>query len=372
MERLDNIANIFAGNAWKAAQFKDDGKFPVIRIQNIGDNKRDEYVYWSGDYDEAFVVKKGDLLLSLSGSIKLDFWDGPNGLLNQRIVKIIPKENIDTKWLYYQLKNYVKKIELLGNHALVNNVSLTDLRELQLNVPSHEVQIQIANILSEAESLISQRKESLSLLDELLKSTFLEMFPNKAGTKTPLSNLVDIQSGQVDPRVPPYNKMVHVGGANIEPGSGKLLNLKLAHEESLISGKYLFDNNTVLYSKIRPYLNKVAIPNFKGLCSADIYPLTPKKSIHKHFLRYTLMSEDFLSYAEKHSDRTNIPKVNRDSLLKYEVSLPSIELQNKFAKTVEKVEVLKDNYQASLKELENLYGALSKRAFGDRSTNPSN
>ena len=46
-------------------------------------------------------------------------------------------------------------------------------------------------------------------------------------------------------------------------------------EEGLISGKFLFDESMVLYSKIRPYLMKVARPDFNGLCSADMYPLTP-------------------------------------------------------------------------------------------------
>ena len=64
-----------------------------------------------------------------------------------------------------------------------------------------------------------------------------------------------------------------------------LINLKTAKEEKLISGKFLFDTTMILYSKIRPYLMKVARPDFSGLCSADIYPLKPKDKI---------MTRDFL------------------------------------------------------------------------------
>lgn len=173
---LDNIVTLFSGNAWKSASFKQIGKMPIIRIQNIGENKSKEFIYWDEEYNDNFIVNKGDLLLSLSGSIKLDFWDGEPALLNQRIVKIIPQKGIDTHWLFFQLKNYIRKITNMGNHALVNNVSLTDLKKLTLKVPEYENQLYIANLLSKAENLISQRKESIRLLDEFLKSTFLEMF----------------------------------------------------------------------------------------------------------------------------------------------------------------------------------------------------
>ena len=48
------------------------------------------------------------------------------------------------------------------------------------------------------------------------------------------------------------------------------------HEDGVISGKYLFTDKHIIYSKIRPNLNKVALPDFDGLCSADAYPILPK------------------------------------------------------------------------------------------------
>ena len=66
--------------------------------------------------------------------------------------------------------------------------------------------------------------------------------------------------------------MLHVGGDNIESGTGKLLDLTPAREQRLISGKYLFDQTTILYSKIRPALNKVVAPDFKGICQRRHLP----------------------------------------------------------------------------------------------------
>src|SRR5690554_5775586 len=176
MKKLSEIATIFSGNAWKAGSFRTNGKLPIIRIQNIGKNKSNDFVYWDEDYKDSLIVNKGEILLSLSGSIKLDIWDGPPALLNQRIVKITPNAEINSKWLFYQLSKYVRKIELMGRNAVVNNVSLPDLKKISFNVPPLSDQLHIANLLSKAENLIVQRKESIRLLDEFLKSTFLEMF----------------------------------------------------------------------------------------------------------------------------------------------------------------------------------------------------
>ena len=70
-----------------------------------------------------------------------------------------------------------------------------------------------------------------------------------------------------------YGDLLHVGISNIEKKTGKIKSCLTAKDEGLNSGKYLFDERHVIYSKIRPNLNKVALPNFSGLCSADSYPL---------------------------------------------------------------------------------------------------
>lgn len=136
--------------------------------------------------------------------------------------------------------------------------------------------------------------------------------------------------------------------------------MKTSKEENLISAKFLFDEEMVLYSKIRPYLVKVARPNFKGLCSADIYPLLPEKEkIIKDFLYYILSSDEFTDYAIKGSGRVGMPKVNREHLFEFEVPLPSIDIQKQIVEKIEAERILVE----SAKKLIEIYEQKTKETI---------
>jgi type I restriction enzyme S subunit len=186
-----------------------------------------------------------------------------------------------------------------------------------------------------------------------------------------LGEVIDVASGQVDPREQPYCDLPHVGGDNIESGGGRLSDLRTARELNLISGKYEFGPNDVLYSKIRPALNKVALPEFVGICSADIYPLRPHtEHLERRYLAYLLRQDDFLAYAESHSSRTNIPKINRDALLAYEVQLPSLAEQRRIADVLDKADAIRRKRREATALTEELLRSAFLEVFGDPMINP--
>ena len=96
-----------------------------------------------------------------------------------------------------------------------------------------------------------------------------------------------------------YSDYPHIGIDSIEKGTGELKGFKTVSEDNVISGKYLFSPNHIIYSKIRPNLNKVALPCFYGLCSADAYPILPNsENCNRIFLAYVMRSNYFLEYPE--------------------------------------------------------------------------
>jgi type I restriction enzyme M protein len=148
------------------------------------------------------------------------------------------------------------------------------------------------------------------------------------GVEKRLGELCEITSTLIDPRHDEFLDLIHVGAGNIESQTGKLIDLKTAREEGLISGKFLFDETMVLYSKIRPYLMKVTRPDFQGLCSADIYPLAPlPNEITRDYLFYLLLSKNFTDYAIQGSARAGMPKVNREHLFEFRTRVPPIKKQ---------------------------------------------
>jgi type I restriction enzyme S subunit len=182
------------------------------------------------------------------------------------------------------------------------------------------------------------------------------------------THVCDINSKLIDPRDDQFLDLPHVGAGNIESKTGALVDVMTAREEQLISGKFLFDETTVLYSKIRPYLVKVVRPDFFGLCSADIYPLAPKQGlIDREFLYYLLLSPTFTAYAIEGSARAGMPKVNREHLFAFQFALPPVDQQARIAANLDALSAEIRRFESiasgKLAALDELKQALLHQAF---------
>jgi type I restriction enzyme, S subunit len=293
---------------------------------------------------------------------------------NQGCKGLVPSPEIDTKFAYYFLLANVPLLESLGTGATFKELSSGKLKEVLFHFPPLPKQRRIVAILDEALEAIATAKanteKSLRNAREMSDS-FMQSLIAGAGpewSERALEDVCEIASKLVDPRVPEYLDLLHIGAGNIESKSGAIVNVKTAREERLISGKFLFDENTVLYSKIRPYLMKVVRPSFSGLCSADIYPLVPKLGrIDRDFLYYLLLTPSFTGYAIKGSARAGMPKVNRDHLFAYRSWMPPVDEQARLAKRVDAVaretERLAEICKSKLTALDELKKSFLYQAF---------
>ena len=180
--------------------------------------------------------------------------------------------------------------------------------------------------------------------------------------KVKLGDIVTLDAPMVDPKEEKYIDLIHIGPDRIEKKTGLLLPALTARDENLISKKFLFDENYVLYSKIRPYLKKCAIPDFSGLCSADMYPIKPIKSkTNREFLWQLLLSDSFTKYTKTLPDRANIPKLNRKELLNFEISLPPFSMQENYRAIVQKINNTKSIMR--MQSSDNLLNRLTGKLF---------
>ena len=352
-KKLGEVATYINGYAFKPDQWKESGT-PIIRIQNLN-NPNAPYNYFDGEVPEKVKIQNGDLLISWSASLGAYIWNGGKAFLNQHIFKVaFNKTDIDKFFLKYAVTSKLAAMAEQVHGATMKHIVKKDFDNTQIPYPPLSTQLAIVSELDKINELIRLKKEQLKDFDNLAQSLFYEMFEEGKCLRKKLKDIVKIQSGQVSPLEEPYSEMIHVGPANIESNTGRLLNLKTAKEENLISGKYLFNSSMVLYSKIRPNLNKVTIPSFEGICSADMYPIIPLECIDKNFLLFLLKQKEFLTYAISNSGRANIPKINREALLNYEAILPPISLQRLFAQRIEQIEREKSEVQKSIQDFETL------------------
>ena len=285
---------------------------------------------------------KGTVILSSRAPIGKVAIAGCEMYCNQGFKNLICSEKINNKYLYWFLKRNTKYLNSLGRGATFKEISKTIVSEIEINLPEYRKQKEIANELEKINKIIGCRKQELKLFEDLVKARFIEIFgdirTNSKGWKiVGFKECADIDTNMIHD-FKGYENYPHIGIDSIEKETGKLIGYRTIAEDGVISGKYLFTSAHIIYSKIRPNLNKVAMPDFEGLCSADAYPILVKKDVcNREYFGYILRSKYFLDYVLAFSNRTNLPKVNKNQVEGFTLPLPPIEFQNQFADFVHKV-----------------------------------
>ena len=278
---------------------------------------------------------------------------------------------IDQQYLYYYLKSSATsyRIKEVATGSVRDNLRLSMLYDFMIELPSLDVQRQIVSNLDLLASIIRQRNQQLTKLDELIKARFVEMFGDFKSNSKGWSIVKFDEFAQIDGNMTTdyekYADYPHIGIDSIEKETGTLKGYRTVKEDGVVSGKYFFTPQHIIYSKIRPNLNKVALPDFEGLCSADAYPILPNpKNCNRVFLALAMRSNYFLDYILQFSARTNLPKVNRKEIAGFSMPLPPLPLQNQFAAFVAEVDKSKVEVQKALDQTQLLFDSLMQQYFG--------
>ncbi|MGH1388351.1 restriction endonuclease subunit S [Kordia sp.] len=370
-------------------QFKDYG-VKLLNGGNINNNVlnlettnrfiSEEEAY--GKYSH-FLVEEGDLLIASSG-IVVEKFDGKIAFakkedlplcMNTSTIRFRPSTNeLDLKYFYFFLKTNIFKsqIQRLITGSAQLNFGPTHLKKIKITYPDIKNQRRIAQVLSNCENLIHKRKESIALLDELLKSTFLDMFGdpvrNERGLKTlPLIKLASISRGKFTPRPrndPKYfdGKYPFIQTGDINRADGVLLNYSQTLNELGITVSKEFKKGTIVIALVGATIGETAILGVDCYATDSIVGITSTTElINNVYIEYILRFwKPVLRSRAPQAARANI---NNETLKPLPIPIPEKGFLNKFMQIVEKVERIKKHYQTHLKELENLYGSISQKAF---------
>lgn len=144
-----------------------------------------------------------------------------------------------------------------------------------------------------------------------------------------LGDIVDVVKQQVDPRDRPNEWYNYLSIENVEPNTGDLVNFRPTRGSDIRSTKLAFTTEDVLYSKLRPYLNKVHMPVFDGISATDLVPLRPRNPIPREFVAYLLRRRQTVEYANQRMRGIELPRVPLEAFLSMPILLPPLDEQTR-------------------------------------------
>lgn len=228
---------------------------------------------------------------------------------------------------------FVMSTERFHDHSIQQSkgsvnpyINFSDIAWYEFPLPPLDKQRRIAALLWAADDTIQEYlvlSEQLNIITKIQMDSWLSNTGfSPHWSRVSLRDVCEITSVQIDSTQQPYCDMIQIGAEAIDSGTGVLLTTRSATQQNVSGKNLLFGGQSVLYSKIRPYLKKVVFPKFAGICSVDIFPLTPKDNILPDLLFYLLISDTFTQYAISQSAGTAFPRVNRNGFLAFTFRLP--------------------------------------------------
>ncbi len=373
--RLEDVCDVRDGTH-DSPKYVVDG-FPLVTSKNITDGKlnlENVNLISKEDYDsinKRSRVNIGDIIMPMIGTI-----GNPHLIVEKPMFAIKnvalfkPKENlINNRYLYKILLSSTFKAQLDSESrgGTQKFVSLKVLRNLQIPLPPLDIQKKIADTLDKAQELIDKRKEQIYALDKFLENLFLDMFGD------PVSNPMGWETGKLEKVAPikasdkKFSNDEYIWNLTLDQiisNSNVVLKKEYKKFEEVSTSTFIFDKTQVLYSKLRPYLNKVLVPDENGVATSELVALNPKILIlNQFFLLYLLRNNSFLKFISDKVSGAKMPRVVMDEFKQFNIILPPLELQNQFASIVEKVEAEKAKLEDSLKEMEDNFNSIMQRAF---------
>ncbi len=277
---------------------------------------------------------------------------------------ILPKDNIDLDYLYYSLISIDFKKYVAG--AAIPHIYFKDYKnEPFLWMPLPEQQ-HIVSILDESFAAIAKAKanaeQNLKNAKELFENYLQGVFEKKGKgwEAKKLGNICEYDKKQDTHKGLPY-----VGLENIESNTGRFIGI--IEPQEVKSSTFHFNDQHVLYGRLRPYLNKVLLPSFEGHCSTEIFPIKVNKDITREFLFYWLIAGSTVKKIDATWTGARMPRANMNEVLNFEFAFPMITEQKNIIKKLKELSVetkrLEAIYQQKLLNLEELKESLLQKAF---------
>ncbi len=363
------------GGSLKKNIFKPEG-YAIYEQQHAIYDQFDDIRYFIDEKKfsemKRFELNSGDLIMSCSGTmgkIAIVPENIKKGIINQALLKLTPSKKISTVFLklWMQSESFQESLkEYSGGAAIQNLASVAILKQIEIPLPPIPEQQRIVSILDEAFAAIAKAKanaeQNLKNAKELFESYLQGVFEKKGDgwEEKKLGEVIEYDKNQNI-----YKGLPYVGLEHIESNSGRFIGS--LEPQVVKSSTFFFNEQHVLYGRLRPYLNKVLLPNFEGHCSTEIFPVKVGKQIVREFLFFWLITDSTVKKIDATWTGTRMPRANMNQVLEFDFAFPPIPEQQTIVHQLDalraETQKLEALYQQKIADLEELKKSILQKAF---------
>lgn len=232
-------------------------------------------------------------------------------------------------------------------------INWSTLEKYEFELPDIEKQSAISDMLWALNKTKKAYRTLIQKTDALVKSKFIEMFGNPiTNEKEWETQKLKTVAPEFTPKIPVEDEYWWLNLDMVESYSGRVIEKVVVPVASIGNSTSAFDDSMVLYSKLRPYLNKVVVPDGYGYATTELVGMKPNETvINKYFLFNLLRGDDFVAFANGISGGAQMPRMPLQALRNFECILPPLELQNEFVSFSLKCDESKKQIVLSLENL---------------------
>lgn len=369
---LEKVANFINGYAFKPTDWCSDG-LKIIRIQNLT-NCNKSYNRTVKKVPAKYLIKKGDILVSWSATLDVFEWKDPEeALLNQHIFKVEHDHKIiDKSYFKYTLRYSIEKMSQFTHGSTMKHIVRKDFLKHSIPLPSLENQKRIVKILDEADALRQKRKQAITLLDDYLKSVFLEMFGDpmlnpKKIKKAKIKDIGQVFTGNTPPRneAKNYGSFIEwIKSDNINNSGHYLTKASEFLSESGSKKARIVPSGSILVTCIAGSISCIGnagIADREVAFNQQINAIVPNSDVDQRFLYSQILFNKELF--QKASTNSMKGMLNKSKFSEIELLKPDFILQKKYADFFLKTESIKQKMLIQSQELEMGFQALMQKAF---------
>jgi len=303
-----------------------------------------------------------------------------SGRCTTELIPLLPGESTDRIFLAWLLRR-VETVAFAMEGKTGSRMPRADMNRLltlEIPLPPLPEQQRIAALLKEQMAAVDKARaaaeERLAAIKALPAAFLRQVFPEpdqplpKGWSWVKLGEVCKQDRQLVEPNTSEAESLIYYSLEHIESETGRILKSPVDQvEDEGKSTTFRFDDRHVLYGKLRPYLNKVALPLSSGRCTTELIPLLPAESTDRIYLAWLLRRVETVAFAMEGKTGSRMPRADMNRLLTLEIPLPPLPEQQRIAALLKEqmaaVEKASKAAEAELETINALPASLLRRAF---------